>query len=566
MAPTEQRGTVRLSREANRRIAQVRGVLAWLWSHNLALTRLCVYSTAVLVAGPFFYHVAHGSNAFLGLLEDDYYYYGLVADNLIETGKLTYDGVTVTNGFHPLWLVVVALLRVLSGGFGPPYYIALATVFVLSIVATYELGRTFALALGASPRVSAVVTAVYSFSTAQLLTDGMECVLAVPLFLWMLIELARLDPLTSRRAAKLGLVSSLAILARLDIALLVPLFVLAYIVLVRPSLAAFARVLSAFCAGGLLVPLYVAANLVLTGSPIPVSALAKRLVTTPGFSFNYARGIAFGTVYGGTLGVVLTLGLIACLLLVWKNRRDRPIAHFVCGLTLVYAFIFFGLNAQTGWIYFGWYAFPLVPATIAALVAIVQRWGTAFNNRLQVVVASLLVALAPALAVPYFIQHGPLGSISDNTLVAMSYDLASHLNGRQGLFAMGAIAGIATYVIDRPFLQIEGIMADHRMVEHISSENPLGDVLREYGADYLIVSLATVRSDPQNGCYLVTQPNAEWAGMRTAKMRGEICAEPVEHFFTPRGSQAWAVFPTIETLVWDLRDAQWKALAAEDRA
>jgi hypothetical protein len=41
-------------------------------------------------------------------------------------------------------------------------------------------------------------------------------------------------------------------------------------------------------------------------------------------------------------------------------------------------------------------------------------------------------------------------------------------------------------------------------------------------------------------------------------MRGEICAEPVEHFFTPQGTNPWSIFPTIETLVWDVRNAPWK--------
>src|SRR4029450_9628475 len=55
-----------------------------------------------------------------------------------------------------------------------------------------------------------------------------------------------------------------------------------------------------------------------------------------------------------------------------------------------------------------------------------------------------------------------------------------------------------------------------------------------------------------NGCYFVSQPHAGWAGERAAKMRGEIRAEPVKHFFTQRGAKAWSGFPTIETLVWDL--------------
>ena len=75
-----------------------------------------------------------------------------------------------------------------------------------------------------------------------------------------------------------------------------------------------------------------------------------------------------------------------------------------------------------------------------------------------------------------------------------------------------------------------------------------------------------MRSEPHDGCYLVTQPHAEWAGKRTAKMRGEICAEPIEHFFTEQGHSPWSIFPTIETLVWDLRGARWKPTSRDGGA
>jgi hypothetical protein len=41
-------------------------------------------------------------------------------------------------------------------------------------------------------------------------------------------------------------------------------------------------------------------------------------------------------------------------------------------------------------------------------------------------------------------------------------------------------------------------------------------------------------------------------------MRGEICAEPVERFVTPRGPNPWSRFSAIETFVWDVRDARWR--------
>jgi hypothetical protein len=174
-----------------------------------------------------------------------------------------------------------------------------------------------------------------------------------------------------------------------------------------------------------------------------------------------------------------------------------------------------------------------------------------------------MIALVPALGVRYFLDHGPRWSVGDNTLLSMSYGLAERVRGREGLFAMGAVAGVVTYVLEKPVLQLEGLVADRFMVEHVRREDSLAEVLRKYKADYLVVSLASTRAQRRDGCYLVTQPHPEWAGDRTAKMRGEICVEPIEHFHTTRGVNAWSRFPTLETMVWDLRGARWRSPRVE---
>ena len=193
----------------------------WLAKHAGLLCRTAAYSTAALVCAPFLYHLAHDSRALLGLLQDDYFYYAIVADKLVTLGKLTYDGTTITNGFHPLWSIVILALRIVFGRFGTPYYAALTLVFFLALCATYELSRRFARALGATPAAAAAIAVAYSLCSARLFTMGMECDLGVPLLLWLFIEAARNVQLTPRRAAKLGLLASLAILARLDIGLVV---------------------------------------------------------------------------------------------------------------------------------------------------------------------------------------------------------------------------------------------------------------------------------------------------------------------------------------------------------
>ncbi|MEP6547768.1 MAG: hypothetical protein ABJD53_09915 [Gammaproteobacteria bacterium] len=524
-----------------------------------AFCRLAAYGSSLLVAAPFIYHLMRGSSAYLGLLEDDYFYYANVADNLVSTGRLTYDGSTLTNGFHPLWFCVITLLRLTTGRFGAPYYVALTLICVVAMGLTYELGRRFARELGAPAAVAAVIATLYSVATARLLASGMESIIAVPLLLWFLVEVSQSVPLTAARAAKLGFIGSLAILARLDIALAVALALVGYFALVRPRPAEGFKLLACFGAGGILLPLYTIANWFAFGSPFPVSAAAKHLLVKSGISVGYLRYVAFGTDYGPTIAVILPLGVVALTLLVRQDPLHRPAARFAGAVALCFAAVFFILNALTGWIFFGWYAYPLPAATIAALVFIYQRFARSWASpRTLAVAAGVLVAVSPALAVRYFVEHGPKWSISDNSLLATGYDLARHMQSHDGLLSMGAIAGVVRYVADRPLLQLEGIIADQGMVEHIRRQDPLDQVLRQYHADYLIVSVAGIALERRNGCYLVTEPHAQWAGTRTAKMRGALCSEPIEHFFTEAGANPWSVFPRIESFVWDLRTAHWQ--------
>jgi hypothetical protein len=539
--------------------SQDRSWSTWDWLSFSTLPRIAAYLTSLLVCAPFVYHVVHNSTAFIGLFEDDYFYYAIIADKLVSIGKLTYDNTTLTNGFHPLWFGVLSGLRWLLGRFGAAFYVSLSLIFFASLIVTFELGRRFAVRLGAAPAVAGSIAAIYSYGTARLYTGGMECVVAVPLFLWFLIETASRDPITPWRAIRVGFIASLAILARLDIAFAAGLMILGVVVFTRPRLLELARLLLAFAAGGILVPVYALANYVFFGTFLPVSAVAKRLQTAPGFNVDYARSIALATTFGPSVGIVLPLGVIALFLLVRTDRR-RQEALFAGGLALIFAFLFFAINALTGWVAFGWYTYPLVPAVTAALVFISQVLERyARPTQALTIGLALLVACVPLAAARYYVEHGPRWSIADNSMLAMSHELARRLERRSGLFAMGAIGGVVTYVLDKPVLQVEGIVADQRMVEHVRREDPLPDVLREYGADYLIVSLRSVRSARKDGCYAVTQPNAEWAGTRSAKMSGDICAEPIEHFFTPAGSNSWSTFGELETLVWDLRSANWGA-------
>src|ERR1700691_5333604 len=43
------------------------------------------------------------------LFSDDAYYYFVVARRLVQTGRSSFDGFTLTNGYHPLWMALLVI-------------------------------------------------------------------------------------------------------------------------------------------------------------------------------------------------------------------------------------------------------------------------------------------------------------------------------------------------------------------------------------------------------------------------------------------------------------------------
>ena len=46
---------------------------------------------------------------------DDAFYYFVVAQHIVRDGKSTFDGFTLTNGYHPLWMALLILQYKLLG-------------------------------------------------------------------------------------------------------------------------------------------------------------------------------------------------------------------------------------------------------------------------------------------------------------------------------------------------------------------------------------------------------------------------------------------------------------------
>lgn len=231
---------------------------------------------------------AFGSEAaLLACLKDDGYYYLAIARNLAAGHGATFDGLGPTNGFHPLWAVLLTPLYVVEAA--SPY-----TPIRAMIVLSLALHLAAALAVHAAARRLAGAAAgriaglLYAGNPLALwlAVSGMESPLVglcVALLAGELIRWQQVDGLADRRAVlRLGLLGGLCALARTELVLLTGL-VLAQAAVWGAGGPLVARLRRAALAGGvalLVVTPWLAWNLARFGSLVQVSPQAHHLVAS----------------------------------------------------------------------------------------------------------------------------------------------------------------------------------------------------------------------------------------------------------------------------------------------
>ena len=158
---------------------------------------------------------------FLAFYADDFFYYLRVAQRVVADGRSTYDGVHLTNGYHPLWMLVVIALTWLFGT-GIAFFYALQSVLVACVLATYLVRERTLTAL-------APVRHAWRRSSPPRLLRPRWCssraawrlALATPLIAALVYYRLCRFTWSFRRALLLGLLSAAVVLARLDAAILV---------------------------------------------------------------------------------------------------------------------------------------------------------------------------------------------------------------------------------------------------------------------------------------------------------------------------------------------------------
>lgn len=435
------------------------------WRPNLTAlaTVLAVLRLTLVVAVPYDRAVA--------LFEDDAFYYFGIARSLASGAGSTFNGLDATNGYHPLWQMILVPVFTFAADRGALVGVTVvsAVLFVASAALLDRLGqmigRPLLITVGAAPLlVLGVIGPSFWFS-------GMETGLLLLLLLAVAVVFIRSGGLRAswfdvRHASGLGVLIGLVVLARLDALFPMLLFgALAVVSWLGRHTRELLRLTVALAAPpALLLTGYLAVNQLIFGTPLPVSGQAKALDVESGgagapnldvlVQFLAAPKLFSQQTWLGALAVV------AVPLAVVVARRGTGLMHaarfavvMVVGglLTITY------YAMTSSWMLWPWYFYAVPLALALAAPALLDRLPpTRSGFMITALICVGAVALTGANTVRLagrdatratFVQQGP-------ELAAKLDELAP---GGAPL-AMGDRAGSVGFHLRRPLVHLEGLV------------------------------------------------------------------------------------------------------------
>ena len=431
-------------------------------------------------------------------LPDDAYYYFMVAHHTVQSGSVSLDGFHVTNGFHPLWWL---LLLPIFGGPQPlgdvPVHLALTLGALLELVSIWAVGQVAA-RLTQRADLGVLAAGAYAANPMVILqaTNGLETALMMALLtlLWWAYLRWLSGRATVGSALGLGVLGGLMFLARSDSAFFLG-GVLLGMLWWRGLRAGWRPVaLAGGLAALLALPWFIWSRLALgtwlqeSGVAVPYAAYA-RFAEVHGTSLaarlaESARQLSYGPLWlrGDAVGLPLVAGLvlwvIVLLVLAWRWRQRARAVELAALLPLLGAgLLLVAVHAGVRWYPRQWYFIPTAAAF--AVCAVLAAQTLALSRR--VLFALGLFGLAYFGAT--FWLFWQLGFYPwQGEMVRASRWMADNLPPEATVSSFNA--GIYAYYGEHTAVNLDGVV-NHAAFEAVQARQML-PYLQSAGVDYLV--------------------------------------------------------------------------------
>ena len=421
------------------------------------------------------------------IFEDDAFYYLGVARNLAHGHGSTFTGLVETNGYHPLWML---LLIPLAWLFDRPGELLLAVgvlqclLWTAAVHQALQIGRLVGSWVSAAGALAAY--AVLAVLTGHLAFDGMESAVLLPLLL-LAVRLVVSADARPGSDLRVGLVLAAVCLARLDaIAAAVPLG-LVCVGRDRPDRSVALRRTGLVAAPpALALGLYAIVDVVVFGVALPVSGAAKLLGapfvnTAPVRQFLQAGDFDGRPLWFGAVALALVAGAVVA------TTRGPPVDDarrrlLACTLALVggEAILLIQLTFATSYRVWPWYHYQLVVFSFGALLLVLRAAADHSEVLARRACQVLVVGLLVVTCLVTLRSEAPDYAASPPAAEFVRRELPEDT-----VLAMGDRAGIFGFLADRRLLHVEGLTGDVDLLRAIA-DHRIVDAMTDAGVDYYV--------------------------------------------------------------------------------
>jgi hypothetical protein len=269
--------------------------------------------------------------------------------------------------------------------------------------------------------------------------------------------------------------------------------------------------------------IYMIANFVLFGMPLPVSGAAKALWapffnadalwnsvvgSTPSAVGNLSEGAKSLPIGYAFMGAI-ALPLFVCRMPTGQQTVDlarRQLGTLLLVLLAANLFHLAYLTIGSSWPLWPWYAYLRAVLGILLLGFTLAVMPARLSPRLAVGLVSTALFLGGVASVIKHVNLGP----NDNAYGVYVEEAAADLNRQlppNSVVAMGDLAGGLGYRLDRPMVQLEGLMETPVYLQMLS-EGRAHQYLREHGVTHVAAAGYKLRDcqDGPPGCHILTEP------------------------------------------------------------
>jgi hypothetical protein len=456
----------------------------------------CLYALVLTV---FFLSPLEGVLA-TGMAEDDAFYYLNIAANVTAGHGSTFDGLSRTNGYHPLWLVLLLPVYAALGSNPPLAFRAACLLGVILLLLSALLWNRHLFKSFTRPWTATLGIAIFCFLSFFSSSHAMEMPLLMLVTAAYLTFFALRDPLSLEASARdellAGTLLALAFLARLDMVFLGFATVLGALLKGwrrhAPPRRIVVKVLRLLAPCLVLSAPYLAWNLIRFRHLVPISGTLKSSFPHVGPHPYVLTHLGIPVVFSLGVGVVLLLGGLL------RASRDDPLVSglkvlsVMALLQVVYAFLF------EKWGFAHWQMAPtfFLGSFGAAWVfeAIMRLAESRVGARACGALGALAVVGAVVVTLAGGVRFRLLVPESDSFYVA-EYVAANWAHDRlpaDAVLAAKSDAGLFGYFSRRRVININDGLVNNFEYQKTLKEKGLAAYLKEMNVGWLLLSVDPV--------------------------------------------------------------------------